>query len=470
MIQINQKILEDYKTQFAISNDLSRRAQGVLAGGVTHDGWRFDPFPISIQNAQGAKKLTAEGKQLIDYWMGHGSLLFGHEFPPVVEAVSQQIFRGFHYGAPHSLQIQWAELICQLVPSAQRVRFTASGTEATLLAMRVARAMTGRPVILKFDGHFHGWHDDALSHFVDTKVAGLNPQSSDCTVIAMPNCLESVQALLDDEIAGVILEPGGGSSGTLAWDGEFLRKLRSLTQRNGTLLIFDEVVSGFRYSPGGVQQICGVKPDITVLGKILTGGLPGGAIVGPVEIMEGFRSGKVSDGRQVHIPHTGTFNANPLSAAAGIAMLTHAGDGSAQKQVNTTATTLVKAVNREAIFCGIDIRLYQQGSIFHMLIGACNNGIANCPSPGALVLWRRHPNWYSLLRQALLLEGVDAHPVHGWVSMAHTQEIVEETIQAFARAFRRLRQESNFPLWEDHENSSESLTEREIANEIELYT
>ena len=233
--------------------------------------------------------------------------------------------------------------------------------------------------------------------------------------------------------------PGGGSSGGLPWSREQLQQLRRLTEDYGVLLIFDEVISGFRHGPGGIQQVTGVLPDLTTLAKILCGGLPGGAVVGREEIMAVFGQGTRRGGRQARVPHTGTFNANPLSAAAGIAMLEHAADGVAQDQARRAAELLVAGVNREADRYGVDVYLYTDGaSTYNILIGAHSARAPLGPSLAIAHLQRANPKKYALLRRALLVEGVDSHPVHGWMSAVHDEEVVEETIRAFGRAFRRL--------------------------------
>jgi glutamate-1-semialdehyde 2,1-aminomutase len=231
-----------------------------------------------------------------------------------------------------------AELVQRLVPSAELVRFTSSGSEAVQLSFRVARAYTGRRTIIRLEGQFHGWHGEALAHFVDFDHNGIHPLATECIVVADPSSFDAIELLLeDDDIAAIVLEPGGGGSGCLPYDPSFLMRFREATARSNTALIFDEIVSGFRYSPGGVQASCGITPDLTLLGKILFGGLPGGAVAGGAGIMSVFGRGTVVGTRAVRVPHTGTFNANPLSAAAGIAMLEQFGDGEPQRVAENAA-------------------------------------------------------------------------------------------------------------------------------------
>ena len=440
--------VEEYQDRFASSERLFARAQRVIAGSTTHDRRDFGPFPVYIDRAEGPWKWEVTGRRLLDYWMGHGALLCGHNYPPVVEAVCRQMTRGTHFGACHEQEVQWAELVQRLMPSAEKVRFTASGTEATQLAMRVARAHTGRPLIVRFDGHFHGWHDEAMAHFYPPDAAGFNPGTLENVAIAEVNSLESALAFLETgQVAGVILEPGGGSAGGMPWTVDFLKALRQATTAHGSLLIFDEVISGFRQGPGGVQGLTGIIPDLTTLAKILCGGLPGGALVGQAGVMAVFGPGTQINGRSAQVPHTGTFNGNPLSAAAGIALLRAVADGVAQERACQAAESLVRAVNQAAAEAKVDVFLYANGtSIFHILIGAHKAQQPLGPSVAVKSLQAAHPRRYAQLRRALLLEGLDTHPVHGWVSAMHDGEVVEASVGAFARAFHRLRNTEGFAL------------------------
>jgi glutamate-1-semialdehyde 2,1-aminomutase len=437
----------EYAERFSASAAMSQRAERVVAGGTQHDSWQLQPFPVYFTKARGPFKWVIEGHRLVDCWMGHGALLFGHGYRPVLEAVSRQLARGTHLGGAHELEVRWAELVCELIPSAERVRFTSSGTEATQLALRVARAFTGRNHVVKLDGHFHGWHDEALAHFVEPGSAGLNVASVEGVSVGDPSSVASIAQLLAEEpTAAVILEPGGGGSGALPWSAGFLQELRQVTQEYGALLIFDEVVSGFRYSPGGVQQLCGVLPDLTVLGKILGGGLPGAAVAGRADIMAVFGAGTAGIAGPAKVLHTGTFNANSLSAAAGVAALEHVGDGDAQNAAAMAAEALVRLVNEAARANDVDVYLYTQSSIFHVLIGARRAGSALGPSASVVTLYLAHPHRYSILRRALLLEGLDCHPLHGWLSAAHDALAVCEAAAAFDRAFRHLRRSAEFVL------------------------
>ncbi|MEM2936799.1 MAG: aminotransferase class III-fold pyridoxal phosphate-dependent enzyme, partial [Candidatus Bathyarchaeia archaeon] len=259
---------------------------------------------------------------------GHGALLLGHLHPVITKAVLEQAQKGTHYGASQELEIEWAEKIIRLIPSAKNglVEFTSSGTEGTLMALRMARAYTGRKKIIKFAGHFHGWHDYLVvgysPPFDKSSRAGIPEETAQNTIIVPPNNIEAVERVIEGgDVAGVILEPGGGAMGLIPSDKGFLKKLRNVTRENGVALIFDEVVTGFRDAPGGTQELCGVVPDITVLGKIVAGGYPGGAVTGKGEYFKLLEFGDAEWNSLKKIPHPGTYNANPQCAAAGNACL-----------------------------------------------------------------------------------------------------------------------------------------------------
>ena len=309
-----------YEAEFPNSRKLFEQAKSLFPDGVTHDLRRLEPFPIYIERAQGACKWDVDGHRLIDYWAGHGALLLGHSHPAVVEAVQRQMGKSTHPGACHELEIKWGQYVQRLVPSAEKMRFVSSGTEATLMALRLARIFTGRPKLLKFAGHFHGWHDfviPAADVPHDGLVPGVPPAVAADTVVVLPNDLAAVEKALarDPQIGCVILEPTGGHFGAVPIRGDFLRALRELTSKQNKLLIFDEVITGFRVHPGGAQGHYGISPDLTTLAKVLAGGLPGGCLAGRADVLASleFRAGKPK------MKHPGTFNANPLSAAAGIA-------------------------------------------------------------------------------------------------------------------------------------------------------
>lgn len=298
------------------------RAATLFPDGVTHDARRMSPFPIYATHGLGPHKWDVDGNRIIDFWTGHGSLILGHSHPKIVEAVNQQMTQGTHLSASTDLEIRWAELVCDLIPSAEKVRFHSSGTEADMMAIRMARAYTGKTKIIKFDDHFHGWSD-----YLSAGGSGLGgiPAEALNTVIVLPaDDISVVEKTLknDDDIAAIILEPTGAHMGLHAINPNFLTQLREITERHNIVLIFDEVVTGFRVSKGGAQEYFGVTPDMTVLAKIVGGGLPGGAVSGKADIINMIQStGDRDFDQNRRIGHNGTFNGNPLAAVAGITAL-----------------------------------------------------------------------------------------------------------------------------------------------------
>jgi glutamate-1-semialdehyde 2,1-aminomutase len=429
-----------YRSRHRGSADRYRRAVEVFPTGVTHDARYVTPFPLYIERSAGAHTWDADGNKLIDYWTGHGALLLGHGHPAVVAAVQDQMARGVHYGAEHELGLRWAALIQQLVPSAERLRFTASGTEATMLAVRLARAYTGRPTILRFVGHFHGWND-ALTHGMETDLTpppGLLPAVVEAT-LALPADIALAEATLAQrsDIAAVILEPSGASYGMTPLPDEFVRRLRQLATAHGALLICDEVVTGFRVAPGGVQQRAGVAADLTTLAKILAGGLPGGAVGGRAEIMRHLEFGDAEWNRTRKVRHNGTFNANPLSAAAGVTTLEQVATGEPGRRAADLGQRLIAGIN--AILCERELEgwaAYGDASIVHLLVGSSvpfEPGALAPNVPAAELKRGGDLRLLTALRLGLNNHGVDLmRGRSGFLSAAHTDADIDTTVAAFA--------------------------------------
>jgi glutamate-1-semialdehyde 2,1-aminomutase len=446
------RIWEIYRRANPRSEALFARAGQAIAGRITHDVRHMKPFPVYVERARGTRKWTVDGQELIDYWMGHGSLLLGHGHPVILQAMHDQIERGTHYGACHELEVRWAELVQRLVPSAERVRFTNSGTEATQLALRLARAHTGRPKVVKFEGHFHGWHDYALTGvkppYEVPNSSGIPGEALAQVILCPPNDLAAVEVILAgrQDVAAVILEPGGGSSGTIPSDPKYLQALRELTHRHGVVLIFDEVITGFRYAPGGVQEVVGVTPDITTLAKIISGGLPGGAVVGKAAIMDRLAFGDdPARNRKERVAHMGTYSANPLSAAAGIAMLNLIADGEAHRRANRAAAALRQELAGVWHRLGVPGCVYGEMSIVNYSLEAeVGTPPASDTHDHRRLQVQANPDVYHALRCGLILNGVDFCALHAWISAVHTEEDVERTVQAFEKALLLLREDGFF--------------------------
>jgi glutamate-1-semialdehyde 2,1-aminomutase len=411
-----------------------QKACRVIPGGITHDSRHLTPFPLYVSRAAGPRKWDVDGNEYIDYWMGHGALFLGHAHPSLVEAVTHQVARGTHYGACHELEVEWAEWICRLVPSAELVRFTMSGTEATHLALRLARAATGRPKIVKFEGHFHGWHD-GVSTAVNPPYevpmsAGIPGPVLGEVLVSPANDLQAIERLLGSrqDVAAVILEPSGAQAGTAPIDPAFLKELRQLTTDRGVVLIFDEVITGFRYAPGGAQEYYGVTPDLTTLAKIVAGGLPGAAVCGKRELVGRMAFGPDAQwNRTQRVAQNGTYNSNPVVAAAGIAMLSQIADGKYHERANALGAELRAGLNEVFRKAGVPCVAYGDVSICHVsLEGEAGKG-------------KKNPDLYHKWRCALILNGIDMSAYHGWVSAVHTEREIEETVQGVARAVADLQ-------------------------------
>ena len=341
---------ELFVEQFAGSGARFQAAVEIFPNGATHDGRAQKPFPLYIERAQGAHKWDFDGNRFIDFLVGHGALLLGHGHPDVVEAVTAQMQRGTHYGAAHEREVEWGRWVQRLIPSAERVRFTSSGTEATLMCLRLARAYTGKSKIIKFEHHFHGWHDYVVVEEPPAPPpAGVPAGAADSMLVLPVHDLERLETVLknDPDIAAVIMEPTGAGYSSYPLDPDFLAAVRKLTLDYSVLLIMDEVITGFRCAPGGAQAATGVIPDLTSVAKILAGGLPGGAAVGRADIMAHLAySDDPEWNARKKVRHQGTFNANPLSASAGATALAIVAEGWPARHVNDLAAMLRDEFNQ----------------------------------------------------------------------------------------------------------------------------
>lgn len=443
-----------YRARFPKSAELYRRALDIFPSGVTHDGRFMKPFPIYVERARGSRKWDVDGNEIVDYWVGHGALLLGHQRPEVVEAVRRQAERGTHYGACHELEIEWGSLVKRLIPSAERVRFTSSGTEATLMAIRLARACTGRRKVIKFEGHFHGWHDGVMFgvnqpfHLPDSP--GILKGVEECSLLSPPNDIEALRKLVagDDDIACIIIEPSGATFGTIPTRRGFLAELRSLASERGIVLIFDEVVTGFRMAPGGAQELYGVIPDLTSMAKILAGGLPGGALAGREEIMEHLEFKEDPDWNSAkRMYHPGTYNANPLSASAGVAALSIVSTGEDIERADALAAELRDRMNRVIEDQGVNWLVYGDSSFFHILMDHDCSAGTRCDLHHCNYDYRKLKTGASekvhRFREAMLLGGVDLPGVKGMLSSAHTEEDLERTAEAFNQAIKLMKEDGS---------------------------
>jgi glutamate-1-semialdehyde 2,1-aminomutase len=389
--------------------DLAERARRVLPGGATHASRTYDPR-IYVHRSSGSRKWLIDGTEMIDYTMGHGALLLGHAYPSVVAALREQMSRGTHYGAAHPLEVEWAESIVSMVPSAEKVRFTASGTEAAMLALRVARVATGRDRIVKLQEHFHGW-SDVVSPYLDadgierTPVGVPEVLGTLTTVVPADDPAALIETLAGGDVAAVIFEASGAHYGQLPLAPSFIGMARDACTASGTLLVFDEVVSGFRVAPGGMQEVLGITPDMSVLGKVMSGGMPAGAVVGRGDLLELLAT---------TIRHPGTWNANPLSAVAGIETLRIVADGVPQRTAEAYASSLEREWTSALAAAGVGGEIRRFSSILHVLLD--------------------DPTAQARIANEMRVEGVDLLNASAFCSSVHTVADLQQTAAAFARA------------------------------------
>lgn len=451
----NSKIETEYRARTRRSAELYAQACKAIPAGLTHDSRTLLPYPIYAARAAGPRKWDVDGNEYVDYFGGHGALLLGHAHPAVVEAVQAQVTQGTHWGSSHETEVRWAELVQRLIPSAERVRFTASGTEASHLALRLARAFKGKPKVVRFVGHFHGWHDQvaagSMSHFDGSVPAGILPGLVEQTILLPTDDLAAATETLRsrDDIAAVILEGSGASWGQVPLPDGFLAGLRAITKERGVVLILDEVITGFRWSRGGAQARFGVIPDLTVLAKIVAGGLPGGAVAGRAEIMDQLDASAAKAAKREKIGHQGTFNANPLCAAAAVATLSIVEREDVCARAEATAATIRDGMRE--ILSDEDVAWGVYGDASAFLVFQNPQGLDIDPKTfdplrhGFKELKAvRDANLSHRLRIAMLSNGVDIMGAPGGlVSAVHGPQEVAQTLEAFRESVRWMKAEGD---------------------------
>jgi glutamate-1-semialdehyde 2,1-aminomutase len=449
----NATLTATYEAMTPGSAALAAKARELMPSGIAHDARHFDPYPLYIQRALGPVKWDVDNNKYVDYFGGHGALILGHNHPAVMQAVHAALERGTHFGACHELEVRWAELITQMVPSAERVRFTSSGTEATLMALRLARAYTGRSKLVRFRGHFHGWNDHMTSghinHFDGTATSGVVDGVADNVLLCDPNDVDGITRIFNDhkDIAAVILEPTGATFGKMPILPAYLSVLRDLTRQAGTILIFDEVVTGFRVSPGGLQAAVGITPDMTTLAKIVSGGLPGGAVVGRKEILDWLDFKVTKGARREKIAHPGTFNANPVSAAAGIATLEILSTTDACARANAYGTEVRAKMNEVLVEEGVKWAVHGSYSGVHIYTNPDGADIEPGRFDAAAFIPKmiekpRGEDITGQARMGLLVNGVDMNSgPSGTISAVHGDEEMVITVDAFRSTIRALKRE-----------------------------
>jgi glutamate-1-semialdehyde 2,1-aminomutase len=422
------------------SRGLLAAARQVIPGGVDSPVRAFRAVggePPFIGRGEGAYLWDVDGNRYTDYVLSWGPLILGHAHPAVVEALATAAARGTSYGAPTALEIELAQLVIDMVPSVEMVRFVNSGTEATMSALRLARAYTGRPKIVKFEGCYHG-HADMLLVQAGSGVAtlglpdspGVPAGATQDTLSAPFNDLATVERLFEqfpDEIAAVIVEPVAGNMGVVPPVEGFLPGLRALTQAQGALLVFDEVMTGFRVALGGAQQLYGIDPDLTALGKVIGGGLPVGAYAGKRAIMD-----MVAPAGPVY--QAGTLSGNPLAMTAGLVTLKELRKPGVFDSVVAQTERLCQGIGQAAAQAGVPVYQTQVGTMFcTFFTSAPVTDYASAKTSNTAAFGR--------FFQAMLDAGIYLAPSQfeaGFTSTAHTPAVIDATIQAAHNAFQKV--------------------------------
>jgi glutamate-1-semialdehyde 2,1-aminomutase len=412
-----------------------------LPGGV-NSNYRLgiSPTPLVVSHAEGPCVYDVDGNRLIDYYLGMGPMILGHRPPEVIAAVREQLDRGILYAAQSEIEFEAAELVCEMVPCAEMVRFGGSGTEVIQAALRLARASTGRSVVLKFEGHYHGWLDNVLVS-VNPALDLAGPRDAPITVPMTPgqdqeafrnvkvlpwNDIGLLEACLrQGDVAAVITEPVMfNTAGILPQEG-YLQTMRKLCDETGTVLIFDEVITGFRVSPGGAQQRLGVTPDLATFGKAIANGFPVAALAGRSALMEQFASRRVM--------HGGTYNAGPLVMAATVATLRRLRDGDIYETTERNGRRLMDGIARTLDASGLRYLIQGFPQIFNLALGT-RGPIHDYRS--ALAADKQA---YLRLTTGLLDRGVRVLERGAWfLSSTHDESIVEETLAAVEAVAREL--------------------------------
>ena len=437
-------ILEEYIQKHPGSASRSKEANEMFPGGVTHDNRYVTPFPIYITHGEGPLKWDVDGNEYVDYVSGHGSLILGHSHPAIASAVAHQVGRGTHLGANTEEELRWGRAIKKLMPSVEKMRAHSSGTEATLMSMRMARGYTGKTKVVKFDDHFHGWHDYAVT-VAGRTIPGV-PETTSSAMIVIPPDLGELEKVLsnDDDIAAVIMEPTGAHYGQLPlMVPQFLSDIREITNRHNVVLIFDEVVTGFRLHPGGAQGKFGVAPDLTTMAKIVAGGLPGGVVGGKADIIDmiAFRDDPEWNA-QSRISHQGTFNANPLCAAAGATCLEMIANEPINQRADAAAATLKRGLNDTFARMEVAGHAHGMASLIHMTLEDCGCDRELCDMPHAEIKAAGNPAKTVALKRALMNAGIDLMGRGSFiVSSTHTEKEVGSTLEAFEESLRKMRDE-----------------------------
>ena len=437
---------QEYLSKHQKSARLFQESAEVFADGVTHDTRYVTPFPLVMTHASGPLKWDVDGNEYVDYVCGHGALILGHSHPAIAAAVAEQVGRGTHLGGNTELELRWAKAVKALVPSVEKLRFHSSGTEATMMAMRLARAYTRKNKIVKFQDHFHGWHDYA-SAGSDGGTGGI-PKATWESMIVLPSgdiaALEDTLAR-DSDIAAVISEPTGAHMGQYPLHvPDYLHQLREVTESFGVLMILDEVVTGFRLSSGGAQVRYGVKPDLTTMAKIVAGGLPGGVVGGRADIIDmiSHRGDPEWDNTR-RVAHPGTFNANPLSAIAGATCLEMLASEAINERADAVADKLKRGLNDVMSKMEVTGVAHGISSLIMVAFGVESEPEEVWKVPHEVLHTAAKPGAAQGFKRGMLNAGVDIMGGRGFiVSASHGDGEVDRTLAAFEQCLAAMRQDN----------------------------
>jgi glutamate-1-semialdehyde 2,1-aminomutase len=434
-----------YQQKTPLSENLFKRASEVMPGGISHNIHYFPPYPFFVKEAMGSKIRDVDGNEYVDLWMGHYTHILGHQSGIVVEAIERQLKEGIHWGILFKKQVEWAELVRELIPCAEMVRFCCSGTEATMYAVRLARAFTGKNTILKIAGGWHGANSD-LSFgikmpYEKEESLGLLPELQQYTKTIPFNDLSGSLEIIHqnkNDLAGIIIEPVIGEGGFIPATLEYLKMLRSETERWGALLIFDEVISGFRVALGGAQERFGIIPDLTTLGKIMGGGLPVGALVGKREILEKTSPEKKGNKWERILIGGGTFSSHPLTMAAGFAMLHYLKDHSDEVYplLEAKGEKIRKGVQEAIHHEGLNAIVTGIGSLFQTHFPFQKGVILD--SPHSIQKFTDIEKREVEFRIRMLTKGVYMMHGGGGLSIVHSDEDIEKIVNAAEEVAREM--------------------------------
>ncbi len=437
-------IYSDYERKTVGSAHWADRARAVMPDGVTADTRVFDPHGLYICDAQGIHKTDVDGNVYLDFFGGHGALVLGHGHPRVNKAISEALTHGIQYGASHPLEVRWAERLVKAFPSMHKVRFTGSGTEATLLALRMARAFTGRSKILRIATHYHGWHDFSVSgynsHFDGQPAPGVLAEIAQSTLLVRPDDFEGLRALFAQyggEIATIIAEPVGSHFGITPVSDDFLREGAALARKHGAIFILDEVITGFRVGNHGMQGLLDIAPDLTCLAKASAGGLPGGVVGGRADVMA-----VLDRGSDRKVLHQGTFTGNPITAAAAIAAIDTFIEDDVCTHINALGQYARDSMNELFARKHLDWLAYGRFSGFHLMPGlsplTTDTGVI---TRGEVA--RPAIKMIAAMRMALILEGIDIGGRGSvFLSAQHDRGHVDQLVSTFDSVLGRLAEEN----------------------------